>query len=187
MEAAHDGVDRSSMEKKDEGPEEGREEGREELNKEKEWPLPARLTAKYGGRGEGKEGGAGAMRLHLLNFHTPTLFACFFPSLPFLPLSPPPSLLLFFLLQMVSLLPSPAQARSFLLHARPPSLPPFRPRSRLSRGVWGGGEGRKEGGRKWGRAAMDTVRGGDVGAEGGREEGRKGERGRRGNDRLRFT
>ncbi|GAB5037359.1 protein catalytic domain protein [Nannochloropsis oceanica] len=47
MEAAHDGVDRSSMEKKDEGSEEGREEGREELNKEKEWPLPARLTAKW--------------------------------------------------------------------------------------------------------------------------------------------
>jgi len=48
MEAAHDGLDRSLLETKDEGKEGGREGGREELKKEKEkeWPLPARLTAK---------------------------------------------------------------------------------------------------------------------------------------------
>jgi hypothetical protein len=49
MEAAHDGVDRSMLEKEDEGAEGGREGGKEERKekkKEKEWPLPARLTAK---------------------------------------------------------------------------------------------------------------------------------------------
>jgi len=48
MEAAHDGLDRSLLEIKGEGREGGREGGRHELKqeKEKEWPLPARLTAK---------------------------------------------------------------------------------------------------------------------------------------------